>query len=73
MLVEEASKGEEVIITVRGVPKARLCPIAKSSVNDKEIRKEWGQRLRESRASYTVKDSGVATQDVMNEIRQDRT
>lgn len=26
-LVERASSGEEVVITVRGRPKARLCPI----------------------------------------------
>jgi prevent-host-death family protein len=67
-LVELASHGEEVIITVRGKPKARLCPISEESP---EKNKAWGRRLKEARESYStgVHDTGT---DVLDDVRGDR-
>jgi prevent-host-death family protein len=70
-LVERAAAGEEVIITVHGKPKARLCPIS-DTVADKEAdRHAWGRELREARAQYSVgaHDSGA---EILDALRGDR-
>ena len=71
-LVELASRGEEVIITVRGKPKARLCPVATPPVHARRGREAWIQGLREARAGYSVgvRDSGAS---ILDETRRDRT
>ncbi len=71
-LVELASRGEEVIITVRGKPKARLCPVVKPLGHARRGRDAWIQGLREARAQYSVgvRDSGAA---ILDETRGERT
>ena len=40
-LVERAAQGEEVVITVRGKPKARPCPIASHTPPSEEDAPRW--------------------------------
>ena len=67
-LVELAAGGEEVVITVRGKPKARLCPVASRG---EKGRAAWGRALRDARAAYSagVRDSG---RDIVDELRGER-
>lgn len=70
-LVEMAARGEEVVITVRGQPKARLCPVAPPSAHPKRGREAWARSLCEARAAYSVgtRDSGKA---ILDDLRGDR-
>jgi prevent-host-death family protein len=70
-LVELASQGEEVVITVRGVPKARLCPLAEPLPTGSEGRREWGQRSREIPATYSV-GTHESSCRMLDELREDR-
>ncbi len=67
-LVDRVSKGEEVIITVHGKPKARLCPISHAM---EESREEWFAVLKEARAKYTLKKNEDSL-NVLDEVRSDR-
>jgi prevent-host-death family protein len=67
-LVERASHGEEIIITVRGKPKARLCPMP-PAVADKTT---WGKTLREARARYSRRKTSDAGK-VVGDLRKDRS
>ena len=69
-LVDMASRGEEVVITVRGKPKARLCPMG-NDVTEND-RKTWANQLREARASYSTgtRDTSRA---IIDDIRGDRS
>lgn len=71
-MVERAAQGEEVIITVRGQPKARLCPIAPQPHDAGVDRAEWSRRLREDRARYSIgtHDSSAI---IVDELRGDRS
>lgn len=71
-LVELAAGGEEVIITVRGKPKARLCPIERSSPSERRDAKAWGNELREARGAYSVgtHDTG---EGILDDLRGDRS
>ena len=68
-LVDQVSKGDEVIITVHGVPKARLCPVEPKL--DDEQKQEWVARVQEDWDEYTtrVEDS---SQEILNEGRGER-
>lgn len=71
-LVASAAAGEEIIITVRGKPKARLCPLHKGdSLDGGGDPVAWGVALREARAAYSVgtHDSGTA---ILDDVRDDR-
>jgi len=67
-LVELASQGEEVVITVRGKPKARLGPIDESAAAGKGT---WGRELREARARYTTAKRSTSRK-ILKDIRDDR-
>lgn len=49
-LVEKASQGEEIWLTVRGKPKARLCPLP--AEREETDRRAWVESLGEARAKY---------------------
>ena len=68
-LVELASQGEEVVITVRGKPKARLGPIDGNCEAD---RSSWGRALREGRAKYSTGKRSKSG-SVLDELRDDRS
>lgn len=69
-LVERASGGEEVVITVRGHPKARLCPI------DAEPHFEGADFVRELesiQAKYRVRGKKASpSETVVSQLREDR-
>ncbi len=67
-LVERASQGEEVIITVNGKPKACLCPLFSYQA---ESSSSWGHELREAREAYStgIHDS---SSEIMDGFRGDR-
>ena len=71
-LVDLAAGGEEIIITVRGKPRARLCPIAQAPGGDREGRQLWEKRLREARTSYSSgsRDTG---RELLDDLRGERS
>ena len=70
-LVEVAARGEEVIITVRGKPRARLCPLVRVSPLEQRGRANWGESLRVARATHSVgaRDTGT---EILDELLGDR-
>lgn len=68
-LVERASRGEEIVITVRGRPKARLMPMTKAN-GRKFDRAAWLRRLQTTaeKACVGVHDS----KEILDFIRSDR-
>jgi prevent-host-death family protein len=69
-LVERASHGEEVIITVRGKPKACLCAIPQREPEPKRSA-AWGRELREARETYST-GVGDSSSEIIDDLRQDR-
>jgi prevent-host-death family protein len=67
-LVQRASKGEEIVITVRGKPTARICPISETKAPHRQA---WVKRLGEARKHYSAKAKD-SSQDLLDEIRGDR-
>lgn len=68
-LVERASRGEEIVITVRGQPKARLGPISVSGKQNVD-RRQWVRRLDAARKKWCI---GVHdSKDILDELRSDR-
>ena len=69
-LVNLASQGEEIVITVRGEPKARPCPV--------EAQKErrpgpWLRTLRTARARFsTGKQCPDSSPAILGDLREDR-
>lgn len=71
--VELAAGGEDVVITVRGRARARLCPVEEQP--DAGELEAWGKRLEEARARYKVKGKmkGAEDQHLWDQLRGDRT
>lgn len=70
-LVEAASRGEDVLITVRGKVKARL---TRAGMTDSSAdRKLWMRELRRLRASVAGRKPGPTVEEILNELRADRT
>jgi prevent-host-death family protein len=69
-LVERASQGEDVLITVRGKVKARLTRAA--APNDPSARRAWIQRLRELQKTYTRGEPKSSFDEILAELRKDR-
>jgi len=65
--VQLASRGEDVLITVRGIPKARLVPVdgGPSSTNG------WMEELASMRKSMGSPTPG-ASSSALDEVREDR-
>jgi prevent-host-death family protein len=68
-LVERASRGEEIVITVRGQPKARLMPVVEKP-GVKFDRVKWMRRLQamSEKATRRIRDSA----DIFDDMRSDR-
>lgn len=68
-LVSAAAAGEEILITVKGVPKARLVgvetPIRAVAPDD------WVSQLTALQEQYTLSAS-PSKSDTLNELREDR-
>jgi prevent-host-death family protein len=71
-LVERAARGEEVVITVRGKPKARLCPLAASEPLSKLGARQWSMQLREARARYSAGPQDSTT-EILDDLRGERS
>ena len=69
-LVEQASRGEDVLITVRGKVKARLTRAEKSA--PAAGRAAWLRELKALRTRYAGSRKTPSTDDIVAEIRQDR-
>lgn len=72
-LVERASRGEEVVITVHGKAKAKLCPVSENT-DDAESNSVWATQLEEARARYRAVPAkkGADTQKFWDEMREGR-
>ena len=66
-LVRLAESGEDVIITVRGQPKARLTAIKSPQLPD---RKAWGSRLIHLQKRFSRRNDSAAA--IVDEMREDR-
>lgn len=69
-LVERASQGEDVMITVRGKVKARLTRAA-APTDNAEMR-HWASELRALHASAATGSYNLASEDILYEDRSDR-
>lgn len=70
-LVKRAAGGEEIVITVRGQPMARLTA-AMSSTNRSENRASWAQELAENAKSARRGDLRSTSQSAWDELRGER-
>jgi prevent-host-death family protein len=73
-LVERASKGEDILITVRGKVKAKLTKVPQQKQLDmKAWAKELEQRQQNHGKGQTKKGkSTMSTQAILDELREDR-
>jgi prevent-host-death family protein len=71
-MVDLAASGEEVIITVRGKARARICPVRNEDPGPSS--KEWANALEESRVRYRAqgKDRSPDTQQLWDDLRGER-
>jgi prevent-host-death family protein len=73
-LVELASQGEDIVITVDGKPKARLTraesvPAEQLPIRDKS---RWLKELEELRKQYSTGKKGPSVEQILEEDRADR-
>ena len=70
-LVKRAAGGEDIVITVRGQPMARLTA-AKFSNNGGEGRASWAQELAENAKSARLGEPRSTSQSAWDELRGER-
>ena len=70
-LVELASQGEDVVITVEGKPKARLTRIEMAVPKPYDGR-QWMAELEELNRRYNPGGNGMTTEQILAEDREDR-
>ena len=74
-LVELASQGEDVVITVEGKPKARLTR-AETVVRPRQLSweetEQWMAELDELRRSISTGKQGITVEQILEEDRADR-
>ncbi len=69
-LVERASAGEEVVITVRGHPKARLCPIDAEPLFEG---RDFVRELETIQTKYRVRGKNASpSEEIISTLREDR-
>ena len=69
-LVEAASRGEDVLISVRGKVKARLTAAGGPAASP--VGEVWARELRVIQRAYTGKISRTRTEKILSELREDR-
>lgn len=75
-LVELASRGEDVVITVEGKPKARLTRADGASGNGALPAVDmaaWIEKLGEVRRKYATGRTGATVEEILDDDRADRT
>lgn len=65
-----ANSGEEVVITVRGKPSAKLVPIQGSS--DKRDKIAWGKEISARLAQQQPPAPGTSSQEIIDQLREER-
>jgi len=68
-LVQRASQGEEILITVRGKPRARLVPVA--TPKGKPDLAAWGKELRKRRKKI-MPAPAQSSREIIDDLRSDR-
>ncbi len=68
-LVSKAANGEEILISVRGVPRARLVAIA--PVTEQESSKKWLARLRKHQQLYKGKVPPTDSTAIIGQLREE--
>ncbi len=69
-LVERASRGEDVLITVRGRVKARLTGVQTApSAQDRAV---WVKQLRAFQKSIASGGGGLPIEEILDQDREDR-
>ncbi len=74
-LVELASQGEDVVITVEGQPKARLTraeTVVRPRQLSQEEKEQWLAELAELRRSVSTGKQGLTVDQILDEDRADR-
>ncbi len=69
-LVERASRGEDVLITVRGKIKARLTRATDSARASDHA--AWVRKLRKLQKAYSVRRPKTTVDEILSAIREDR-
>jgi prevent-host-death family protein len=68
-LVERACAGEEVVITVRGRPRVRLCPVE----DDRRFSStDFVRELESIKDKYRVSAESPASEELVADLREDR-
>jgi len=74
-LVEIASQGEDVVITVEGKPKARLTRVNSAEANGNKTVVDigaWLKDLDDVRRKFATGKQGISTEQILDEDRSDR-
>ena len=71
-LVELASRGEEVVITVDGQPKAKLTSAGAAPLAESPDMNSWVRELEDLRRSYSTDKPGPTVEQILEEDRAER-
>ncbi len=71
-LVQLAAEGEDIVITVRGRPMARLTRVVPKETQD-VARKEWAEELSAAAEAARVGQRKSTTQPFWDELREERS
>ena len=71
-LVELASQGEEVVITVDGKPKAKLTSAGAASTGKSLDMAGWLKELEDLRRRYATGKTGLSVEEILEEDRAER-
>jgi len=71
-LVEMASRGEEVVITVDGKPKAKLTAVGAAFPANASDVLAWAQKLEELRRKYATGKTGLTAEQIVAEGRAEQ-
>jgi prevent-host-death family protein len=68
-LVERASQGEDILISVRGKVKAKLTRVSPQKKLDK---KAWAEELRVVQQKYSTGKAVLPIEKILEDIREER-
>lgn len=69
-LVEQASRGEDVLITVRGKVRARLTKAVAPDPGPDTAR--WRKEVNRVAKKYQTRQKGTPTERILEDLREDR-
>jgi prevent-host-death family protein len=73
-LIERTQPGDEVLITVNGKVKARLTPVEEQEQPpDRAVdTRRWAEELSAIRQKYSAFAGGPSSQEILDELREER-